>query len=74
VSARKRPPLALTISFLDCINRGDLDGLCALMTADHELKIFAESPIVGRDANREAWEGYMQSFPQYVIKTHTGWP
>jgi ketosteroid isomerase-like protein len=62
-----RPPIATAISFIDCINRGDIDGLSALMTDDHVLTIFAEAPIVGRAANLEAWRGYAASFPEYVI-------
>jgi hypothetical protein len=61
------PPVAVTIAFIDCINRGDLEGLVALMTDDHALAVLDEPPLVGRDANREAWIGYFTSFPEYVI-------
>lgn len=37
------------------------------MTDDHALKIEDEPPVVGREANRNAWRGYMESFPRYVI-------
>lgn len=33
------PPLAAVVSFIDCINRGDLDGLGALMREDPEYVI-----------------------------------
>ncbi len=46
------PPIAAAVSFIDCINRGDL---------------LDEPPLVGRGANREAWRGYFSSFPDYVI-------
>ncbi|WP_158226984.1 nuclear transport factor 2 family protein [Amycolatopsis vastitatis] len=55
------------ISFLDCINRGDLDGLAALMTDDDALIVLEEPPLVGRKANFEAWNGYFTAFPSYVI-------
>jgi ketosteroid isomerase-like protein len=61
------PPLAALVSFVDCINRGDVDGLAALMTDDHRLQVLDEDPLVGRAANVEAWRGYCTSFPQYVI-------
>jgi ketosteroid isomerase-like protein len=61
------PPLAVVLSFIDRINRTDLDGLCALMTDDHALCVLDEAPVVGRAANRDAWRGYMTSFPEYVI-------
>jgi ketosteroid isomerase-like protein len=57
----------VAISFIDCVNRTDLDGLAALMTADHALQVFEEAPLVGRDANVEAWRGYFDAFPEYVI-------
>jgi hypothetical protein len=47
--ARKQlPPVAVVISFIDCINRGDADGLGSLMTGDHELVVFDESPCAAK--------------------------
>jgi hypothetical protein len=51
------------VSFIDCVNRGDVDGLHRLMTDDHELRVFNEDPLTGRAANVEAWRGYVESFP-----------
>jgi hypothetical protein len=62
-----RPPAAVALSFVDCINRGDLDGLVALMTDSHALIVFGEPPLAGREANREAWQGYFTAYPDYVI-------
>jgi ketosteroid isomerase-like protein len=61
------PPTAAALSFVDCINRGDLDGLTALMTPDHCLTVLDEPPLAGRDASVVAWRGYFTSFPEYVI-------
>ena len=61
------PPLAAVVSFIDCINCGDLDGLGGLMSEDHRLVVLDEPPVVGRDANLDAWNGYFSSFPEYVI-------
>jgi ketosteroid isomerase-like protein len=61
------PAVAAVLSFVDCINRGDLDGLAELMTDDHVLRVLDEDPVAGRDANVEAWHGYLSSFPSYVI-------
>lgn len=55
------------LSFIDCINRLDIEGLCDLMTADHELIVLEERPSVGRDTNRAAWRGYFDAFSKYVI-------
>ena len=61
------PPTAAAISFIDRINRSDLDGLGKLMTVDHTLRIFDEQALVGRDGCVEAWRGYFASYPRYVI-------
>jgi ketosteroid isomerase-like protein len=61
------PPVAAVIGFVDAINRGDVDRLVALMSPDHELQVLQEPPVAGREANREAWDGYATAFPDYVI-------
>jgi SnoaL-like protein len=55
------------ISFIDCINRGDADGLGRLMTDDHELVVFDEEALRGKPASVEAWKGYEAAFPRYGI-------
>jgi ketosteroid isomerase-like protein len=51
------PPVAAVLSFIDGVDRADLDGLAALMSDDHRLVVLDESPLVGRAANVEAWGG-----------------
>ena len=46
MSSRQLPALAAVVSFIDRINRGDVDGLGRLMTEDHRLKVFDEDPLV----------------------------
>jgi hypothetical protein len=60
----------VVLAFVDCINRGDADGLGRLMTLDHELKVFDEAPLVGREANVAAWRGYADGFASYRIYPH----
>ncbi len=67
MARRQLPPVAVVISFIDCINRGDADGLGSLMTDDHELDVFDEEPLRGKVLNIEAWRGYIPAFPGYVI-------
>ena len=67
MTGRRLPPVAAVVSFIDCINRGDVDGLGKLMTEDHQLIVFDEAPVEGRDANVAGWRGYAQSWPRYVI-------
>src|SRR4051812_17543169 len=67
VARSPAPPLAAVISFIDCINRGDIEALTKLMDEQHALLVLAEDPVVGRAANAEAWRGYFAAFPNYVI-------
>ena len=67
---KQLPPPAVALGFIDCINRGDLEGLVMLMAEDHRLEVFDEAPLVGRVANASAWRGYMSSYPRYVIYPH----
>ena len=64
---RPLPPVAVVVSFVDCINHADLDTLAALLAPDHRLEVLDERPVVGHDANVDAWRGYLTSFPSYVI-------
>ena len=61
------PPVALAVSFIDCINRCDIPALSHLMSTDHRLEVFDEEPVIGKRANTVAWSGYFEKFPNYVI-------
>jgi limonene-1,2-epoxide hydrolase len=63
-------PVRVVLRFIDCINQGDLQGLGRLMTDDHQLKVFDEAALIGREANQAAWRGYVESYPAYVIHPH----
>jgi ketosteroid isomerase-like protein len=67
VAGSPAPPVVAVVRFIDCINRGDLAGLTNLMGEHHTLRVQAEEPLVGRDANAEAWSGYFAAFPNYLI-------
>jgi ketosteroid isomerase-like protein len=64
------PAVAAVVSFIDAINRGDVDRLGDLMTEDHHLDVFDEPPLRGKTANIDAWRGYASAFPAYVIYPH----
>lgn len=70
VTRRPLPPIAAVVSFIDRINHGDVPGLADLMTDDHRLVVLDEVPVVGREANRTAWQGYASAYPDYVIYPH----
>jgi ketosteroid isomerase-like protein len=59
--------MAAVVSFIDAINRGDIERLVALVAPDHQLQVLNEEPVIGREANRDAWNGYATAFPDYVI-------
>ena len=67
MSSKRLPPVAAVIGFIDCINRGDIDGLGKLMTDDHELAVFGEEALRGRARNTQAWAGHAADYPDYVI-------
>ncbi len=56
--------------FIAFINAGDMDALGRLMSPDHSLEVFDEAPLIGRDANVDAWRGYATSWPSYRIYEH----
>lgn len=60
-------PADVALAFIAGINAGDVDALGALMTDSHWLKVFDEPRLIGRDANVDAWRGYVESFPHYRI-------
>ena len=37
------------------------------MSPGHRLQVLQELPVTGREANRDAWNGYVTAFPDYVI-------
>jgi hypothetical protein len=59
--------VAAVISFIDGINRGDVDHLAALMADHHRLHVFDEPPLEGKQANIDAWRAYTSAYPEYVI-------
>jgi hypothetical protein len=67
---RSLPPVPLTLAFVNCINHGDLPGLVSLMSDDHRLQVFDESPVEDRADNERAWSGYFEAFPSYLIHPH----
>ena len=56
------------LAFVERINVGDVDGITALMTEDHEFVDTAATSYRGREAMRAGWIGYFQLFPNYHIQ------
>jgi ketosteroid isomerase-like protein len=53
------------IQFNECINRGDLAGLGALMTDDHVFTDSVGAEVRGKADCLEAWRGFFRQFPDY---------
>jgi ketosteroid isomerase-like protein len=60
-------PEAIVLAFVDCVNRGDVDGLGRLMSEDHVLRVLDEDPVAGRAANLDGWRAYLAASPRYTI-------
>lgn len=64
---RQEEPIAVVLAFLDAINSGDVDKLCALMSEDHLFVDALGNKVQGRESMRKAWTGYFQWFPDYRV-------
>jgi hypothetical protein len=60
---QKEDSKAVTLKFIDCINRGDSEGLKSLQTEEFTLIDMGEDAFVGRDG----WENYFRDYPEYRI-------
>ena len=64
--------MASTISFIDCINRGDVAALGRMMADDHALRVFDEAPLIGRRENIKGGADTPPTIPAMRF-TPTGW-
>jgi ketosteroid isomerase-like protein len=60
-------PRSVVLAFVSRINAGDVDGIAALLTDDHEFIDTAGASFRGRENLREGWVGYFRLFPDYHI-------
>jgi len=56
------------VSFVDAINKHDLDGMFALMHDQHTLIDAHENKVTGTMKLKVAWNGYFELFPDYRIE------
>ena len=64
---RNDQPTTVVLAFLDAINSGDVNRLCALMTEDHLFVDALGNKVQGKESMRKAWAGYFQLFPDYRV-------
>jgi ketosteroid isomerase-like protein len=70
--SRSPNPSEVVANFIDCINRGDLNEIAALLSDDHRMVVLDEAALCGRNASIDAWKAYLSSFPDYLIfRRHT---
>src|SRR6185369_13680169 len=55
------------MDFINCINRGDIDGIDALISDRHTLQVFSDAPQSDRHTVIEAWRAHLSRFPNYQI-------
>jgi uncharacterized protein (TIGR02246 family) len=60
-------PEDTVLAFLEQINAGNVDGLCALMTEDHLFVDGLGNRLQSREAMRKGWAGYFRMFPDYRV-------
>jgi ketosteroid isomerase-like protein len=60
-------PVDAVLAFLEQINAGTVDGLCALMTEDHLFVDGLGNRMQGRESMRKGWAGYLRMFPDYRV-------
>ena len=61
------PDVATVMDFINCINRGDVDGIDALISDRHTLQVFNDAPQFDRYTVIEAWREHLSRFPSYQI-------
>jgi ketosteroid isomerase-like protein len=71
VSAVDRGPSSeagrVALAFVERINAGDVAGIVALMTDDHEFVDTSGAAFRGREGMHDGWVAYFRLFPDYQI-------
>jgi len=60
-------PVDVALRFVECINRGDLNSLVALMPEDHTFVDLAGDVEKGRQTMKSGWKQYFTACPEYMI-------
>lgn len=66
--ANPNDPISAALAFVKAINRHDVGGLVARMTADHVFVDSLGHRVEGREAMKKGWEGYFHLFPDYRLE------
>jgi ketosteroid isomerase-like protein len=60
-------PVTIVLRFIDRVNAGDVDGMCALMTENQVFVDALGNRVEGREKLRAGWKSYLRLFPDYRI-------
>lgn len=60
-------PAAVVLDFMERINSGSVDALCAAMTEDHVFVDGLGARFAGREAMRTGWRAYYKMVPDYKV-------
>jgi ketosteroid isomerase-like protein len=63
-------PVDVVLRFIERINAHDVQGMCALMSADHRFVDSLGEELRGREEMRRAWLRYFYLFPDFSITCH----
>lgn len=59
--------IAVVLDFMERINSGDVEKICALMTEDHVFVDALGTKMNGRETMRNGWRMYHSMIPDYKV-------
>jgi ketosteroid isomerase-like protein len=62
-----KEPVAGVLDFMERINSGNVDAICAAMTTDHIFVDALNAKFVSRETMRTAWRYYIKMIPDYKV-------
>lgn len=60
-------PVAVVLDFMERINSGNVERICALMTDDHVFVDALGAKMNGRETMRKGWQMYHAMIPDYKV-------
>ena len=63
----EKEPVAVVLDFMERVNSGNVDSICAAMTPDHVFVDALGARFVSRETMRTGWRMYHQMIPDYKV-------
>jgi ketosteroid isomerase-like protein len=63
----EKKPVAVVLDFIERINSGNVDSICAALTENHVFVDALGARIVSREAMRTGWRMYHEMIPDYKV-------